>query len=216
MTEEMEQKKTLLNPDEITKVDAGSQSLSLVNTTLAMEKLHEQTSRALQDYDLLNAGREGAHGLHEIWEECLKYTDTSELILHNLRQFQVLLQKIHEGYYSGSKSRMKRMDDLRDGIGTPEGLQKYLDAISEDRSASVTEIGMIDKIGRTIIAFAKEQRESAMAKRTAIHVTIVEKLALTFIGILHTHIHDQKLLKEVSDELDEAMRRVFPLSVTGE
>jgi uncharacterized coiled-coil DUF342 family protein len=69
----------------------------------------------------------------------------------------------------------------------------------------------LTKLVKCFKDLVKEYRESAMAKKSTVHISQVQKLLMVFKDVLHKYINDPTTLSKVSEECYEAMRKIFPM-----
>ena len=60
--------------------------------------------------------------------------------------------------------------------------------------------------------FAKEYRQCAMQRKSSIDIAQVQKLKMMFVSAIHRHVHDEKVLEAISQDMMQACLELLPVS----
>ena len=176
-----------------------------------LEVLHDDIRKMMRDMSEETAER---------WDKIKAIDDVNDILRTNIYQFQTML---HNQLSACDRIRkecieaMKPMKDLgnidpRDQARTENSHARLTRSYNDRlRQADQTSI----ELGRLVKEVAREYREFALSKRSAVHISQVEKFALLVKAIIHQEIHDPELLRKISVNLSEGFRKVFPSSVDG-
>jgi len=169
--------------------------------------IHSSIRNSLAKYD---DQAKPDQSLADMWDECMRLGDPTEFLNTNLRQFEVLVNKCFDDLIS-TRAKMDRiLSDLE--FGSEEQVRVWLENYDKWNKTHENQLKMMNTLGRTAKDIAKEVRAFAAARRSAVHVSVVQKLMLAIRGIIHDEIHDENLLAVLCDRFTDVMRSLFPSS----
>jgi len=143
-----------------------------------------------------------------VWDELGGFIDTNQLILFNLQQVQVHVQKAQQELYE----RQRYMDAVLAKIidKGEEYFHEYLREKERLEGELREHRKHIQALMRDVTSMAKEYRQCAMQKKFNIHISQVLQFQMAVKASIHRHIHDKVLLESIARELTQAGLALFP------
>lgn len=152
-------------------------------------------------------------GLAGVWDCLIRVDDTSDMIRQTIFQFKQLFEQVHKDYYEDDMERKHQLKELR--FNEEVDLVKLAKLINDQVKAKDMHIKQMNTVVTTMTKLQKEYRETMTARRNSVPVTEVLKMAMAFKSVIHQRIHDKRLLDDISSELSEIMRTLFPVGMGG-
>jgi len=151
--------------------------------------------------------------LLSIWHDIKHNTDINELVLQNMQMNQLHIQEAEARYWEKKELNQKHLSKIADEvINDPEKVTKYqmeLDRIDKEEARDRMHVSNLMKSATT---FAKEYRQCAMARKSAVDIGKVEKMKMLFVSAIHNHVHDEATLNDIATEIQMACLELFPVS----
>lgn len=146
---------------------------------------------------------------YEVWKAVLKCDDLNEMVRFNVQSIQRLIIDLQNEIIQSFSISQGEIAKLR--MGTPKEVEAYVAVIENYERTKKDRLDTLTKLVKCFKDLVKEYRESAMAKKSTVHISQVQKLLMVFKDVLHKYINDPTTLTKVSEECYEAMRKIFPM-----
>jgi len=151
-----------------------------------------------------------------IWHDIKHNTDINDLILQNMQANQLHIQEAEQRYWEKKAVNKEYLETLMDKMikdpSNGEHLAKYqmeMDRIDREETRDRNHVSNLMKSATT---FAKEYRQCAMARKSAVDIGKVEKMKMLFVSAIHNHVHDEATLNDIATEIQLACLELFPVS----
>ena len=174
---------------------------------LALEATLADSLKKMADSE--GAEREVTESEYEIFQLILKCEDLNELVRFNINCMQRIITEIQNDMLESTVERNGEILKLREGDA--KDVKAYVAIIQHYDDTRNERINTLNRVVKVFKDLVKEYRESAMAKRSTVHISQVQKLLMVFKDVLHKYINDPTTLAKVSEECYEAMRKIFPM-----
>lgn len=139
-----------------------------------------------------------------MWDMVNDVKDPNEMLLMNLREFQV----IHRGAQNEYWAKLKR-DDARLDLLLEEGDSRYEDY--KEAELSLKKENMADRrhlsdLAKTIKQLSQEYRQCAMQQKYNIHISKVIEWRLAMESAVNRNVTDVNTRRSISNDMREASR----------
>jgi len=149
-----------------------------------------------------------------VWDELSKETDTNEVIRLNIIQEQMHIQRLEQEYlYKLEQDR----NDLLDLLGETDESKNYY-RTEKERLEGLRRLDRkeLTDMKKASVLLCKEYRSCLMQKKYYTHMGTVQRFALAIQAVIHENIHDERLLKVLSDGIGRATQALFPVDAQDE
>jgi hypothetical protein len=189
--------------------------------------LQDATCKVLADYDKkMKEFDPNAASMEEAWRAACSFKDTNEIINHNIREMQLLIQSEHTSHLKSTLGHEEHLAELRNTLfqtkkeAFPGGDEEYFKFVlaskaeirkvmQEYKDMEQKDILLISKLAGSVRNLVQEYRTCLTSKRFYFHVSQLKQLIILFKAVLFDEIHDANVLTRISQRLDDGYRKIF-------
>ena len=172
-------------------------ALRKANPLDVVEQVRDEIGQALQRYDHSNPDKQ-ARSLFAVWEQCVKFQDTNDLILQHIYQLHVLLQSHYDDFLSEKTRIWKEIKDLEDSGGSGEEMDKHRKNLYALVDAHNRLILSTEKV---ILNAAKEHRNANFQSRFVFPVNQVNMMLGALMSAIAQAVNDPAVVKQIMDKI---------------
>ena len=151
-----------------------------------------------------------------LWRDISQNNDINEFIRQNLQTNQLHIEQAKTRYWERKAANAVILQDLQEQLLQPDPdgdtLTKYqaeLERIDQEERRDHLYISNLMKQSTT---FAKEYRQCATQRKSSVDIAQVQKLEMMFLAAIHRHVHDEKILEAISQDMMQACLELLPVS----
>jgi len=177
---------------------------TMLRTLEAVDKLRRKTNP-------------DAESLADTWRNTCEVQDTNMLVREDLNRAQLLTDKIAKEYFRhDAKWEAELAQLLKDASEDSSKLTVYVEAAQAHTDWQAKTVRQINDLMTVGVRLANEHRQCVLQKKYYFHQSVIQQVLLAIRGVLHRRILDKELLGTISEDLDDVLRNMMPMSVTEE
>jgi len=148
--------------------------------------------------------------LADIWTNLEHSINVNDMILHNMKTNQMHIHDLKMKHLARKALHEEKTSKLIEEL--PESLEKLEAELERIDSEERRDYKFMCDLMKASTAFAKEFRQCAGQQKSSVSMDKVHEMQLMFVAIIHTHVHDQKVLDDIADAIRAATLSLFPVS----